>query len=193
MSKPIPAIRADVVLLALLASLPSCGRAGDTDLDPASDEARVVARDSSAPIRTDAASYRLVWDDRGWSATIPFEFTNPAADTLYAVNCNGAIAVALERKEGTAWSTFWVPMMNACLSPPVVIPPGQLHRDTVELWGAPPGGNMGPEFRSADVEGTYRLIWTNLVSHYDDRAAGFGDTVPAAYRHSNDFQLEPGP
>ena len=148
--------------------------------------------DPGAPIQTDRPAYLLVRDDQGWGARIPFEFTNPAPDTLYAINCNGAITLALEKKAASEWEMFWMPMTNACLSPPVVIPPGGAFRDTVDLWGAPPGGNVGPEFRTTDLTGTYRLIWANLVSHYSDGIPQLGDTVPTAYRVSNEFELRPG-
>ena len=73
---------------------------------------------------------------------------------------------------------------------PIVIAPGATYRDTMPIWGviASPGGYS--DFRSADVEGTYRLTWSKLVLHYDDGCDGFGDPVPPIV--SNTFRLRDG-
>jgi hypothetical protein len=110
-------------------------------------------------------------------------------DTLYAVNCNGATSMALEKKEPDGWRVVWAPLINGCLSPPIIIAPGALLEDTLALWGAQPGRNIGPEFTDTAFGGSYRLIWWNLVFHYDPDRSGFGDTVPTKHRTSNELEL----
>jgi hypothetical protein len=144
---------------------------------------------SSVPIRTDTTEYFLGRDARGWGTRIPFRFTNLAADTAYAVNCNRATSIALEKKESTGWRVVWAPITNGCLSAPITIPPGKTFDDSVALWGAPPGGNVGPEFADTVFDGTYRLVWWNLVFHYSAENVPFGDTIPVRYRASNEFSL----
>jgi hypothetical protein len=154
------------------------------------------ARSDDSPVRTDSTAfwtdsvvYHLVRDERGWGARIGYRFRNLAADTVYAVNCNGATSVAVERRVGDGWVTFWAPMLNMCLSPPIAIPPGEVLDASLSLWGAPPGGNVGPEYSDTTFTGRYRLNWWNLVFHYDPDSPGFGDTVPLKYRVSNEFEL----
>jgi hypothetical protein len=149
-----------------------------------------TARKQTTAIETDTSVYTLTRDSLGWGTSIRYSFTNSSADTMYAVNCNGSITVALERKEGTEWQTFWAPLINGCLTPPIVTPPGTGVEARLELWGAPPGGNVGPEFRDTIFDGTYRLVWWNLVTHYNTDSPGFGDTIPLVHRVSNEFTLK---
>jgi hypothetical protein len=171
-----------VTWYALLLAFAACDREAPR-VDAAKDSA------STVPIRTDKTEYTLARDDRGWDTRIPFRFTNLAADTAYAVNCNGATSIALEKKESTGWRVVWAPITNGCLSAPITIPPGKTFDDSVALWGAPPGGNVGPEFADTVFEGTYRLVWWNLVFHYSTENVPFGDTIPVRYRASNEFSL----
>src|SRR5688500_13577977 len=96
-------------------TVPSCSPPAQ---EPAEAESG-AARDSTAPIQTDKTSYVLVRDSLGWGTQMNFRFTNVTTDTLYAVNCNGATSVAVEREDSTGWTTFWAPITNACLSPPI--------------------------------------------------------------------------
>jgi len=150
----------------------------------------VLTRDSSAPIQTDSLSYTLKRDALGWATRIPFTYRNPTADTIYVVNCNRTLAMALEQRAGDAWRTNWHPALPVCLSAPVVIAPGAVYVDTMAIFGAPPGRNVAPEFGDTTFTGTYRLVWHNLVTHYrTDAGANFGGAVPLEYRYSNEFVL----
>ena len=126
------------------------------------------------------------------TTTIPFRFRNPLPDTVYVVNCSRGLATSLERLEAGEWQHYWSPIMLMCLSPPIVIPPGATYRDSARIVGVLPGHNAGPEFGSAEPEGTYRLRWGNLVLHYHDAepGRGFGDPVPEELTVSNAFRLE---
>lgn len=160
--------------------------AGDSVGSPAGGGADTAV---AVAITTDSAVYHLERDERGWGARIGYRFRNLAEDTVFAVNCNGATSVAVERREPGGWATFWAPLVNGCLSPPIVVPPGGTLDSVLSLWGAPPGGNVGPEFNDTIFAGRYRLVWWNLVSHYDARSPGFGDSIPLQYRVSNEFGL----
>jgi hypothetical protein len=48
---------------------------------------------------------------------------------------------------------------------------------------------VSPEFRSADVEGIYRLVLGSVVLDYDVNRQGFGDPVSQDLRTSNEFEL----
>jgi hypothetical protein len=144
------------------------------------------------PLRTDAPSYQLVRDGVGWRTEITAEFLNTYPDTLHAINCNGALTVAVEKREEAGWTTFWAPMTNACLSPPVTVPPGEAITLPLTIWGAPPGSDAGPQFADTTFAGSYRLLWWNLVSGYDATRGDMGDTIPLRYRVSNEFSLAAG-
>ena len=149
----------------------------------------VPTRDKGAPVQTDATTYVLVRDGVGWRTSIAFEFRNIALDTLYIVNCDRATQVALEQQGGGSWSTFWSPVVQLCLSSPIVIPPGATYTDTLSVWGAEPGHNVIPEFPSTDLDGVYRVVWNNVVLHYGTGPQGFGTPAPMQFRYSNAFRL----
>jgi hypothetical protein len=145
---------------------------------------------TTAPIETDTTSFALREDWVGLATEIWIRFENQSVDTLYIVNCRDQLAPALEKRVNDGWETFWLPAVKFCLSPPIVIPPeGELvHR--LGIWGAPPGLNAVPAFKSDEVEGVYRLVMYSVVFHYDEYRPGFGDPVALEYRVSNPFFLD---
>jgi hypothetical protein len=149
-----------------------------------------VDRDTSAPVQTDATFYSLREDGVGLATEIPLSYENQTADTLYIVNCRGQLAAVLEKKVDGGWEEFWWPTLLDCLSPPIVIEPSGVLVDTLHVWGAPPGHNVAPEFKSDDVEGVYRIVMHDVVFNYDSNRTGFGDPVPLEYRVSNLFVLD---
>jgi hypothetical protein len=142
-------------------------------------------------LRTSAESYTLTRRDGGWATSIDFSFTNPLAENVYVVNCRGAVLLGLERWSGDAWERAWSPVELACLSPPIVIAPGETLRHTLPVWGSDPGRNHHPEFTVTPVEGTYRLVWSQPVLRWrgDYVDGAFGDPVPRELRVSNSFVL----
>jgi hypothetical protein len=72
-----------------------------------------------------------------------------------------------------------------------VIERGDSLSASIIVWGALPGGNSAPVFRSADLNGTYRIVLGSVVHNYDSSysAGRFGDPVPVEHRVSNTFQL----
>src|SRR5215216_5973964 len=174
------------LLLAISAlSALTCSRPAE----PANERETLPSRDLAAPIQTDTTSYVLVRKDRGWQTEIPFRFKNVAEDTLYIINCNGAFTVALERKVREEWRLFWSAIINGCFSPPITIAPGDTLFTPWIVWGAAPAGNAGPAFADTTFDGVYRLVWQNILFHYDPQRSALGDSVPVRYRVSNDFVL----
>lgn len=140
-------------------------------------------------ILTDSSAYTLHFDDPGWTTTIGFTY-RAGADTVYIVNCNGAILMHLQKREPEGWTDAWYAEGNACLSAPIVIPPGHVFRGEVLIWGAEPGDTSHSTFRVPEIDGVYRLVWSQAVHHYGPRLGGSGDTIPLAERVSNQFRLE---
>ena len=146
----------------------------------------------AAPIRTDRSAYVFTNGPQGPEATIVATLRAPADRTLYILNCNGASGVTLQRKDGHAWVYSWVIAMNACLSPPIVVPPGGEHTAPIYLHersGAvtdPAGGRM---IRT----GTYRVVWTGVLTAFDPNARGFGPELPLEQRVSGPITIQAPP
>jgi hypothetical protein len=149
---------------------------------------RTIDRDATAAVQTDSLVYHLTrHGDLAYSVGIPFRYRNDTGRTISIVNCHGGLAIALEKRLGGEWQTFYRPVLLMCLSPPIQIQAGEIYGDTARIYGVLPGHNAGPEFASDDLDGEYRLVWSNLVHGYDPDGSGFGELVgPLA---SNPFLL----
>ena len=156
---------------------------------PACESSTGLARDDSRPIQTEALAYELRPDGPGFGVDIPYVFTNRTGSPVYIVNCNGGFALHLERRDGVTWHSVWGPAINGCISAPIVIQPNATFADTLRLWGAPPGSNIAPRFNRADLDGTYRLVWDDVLSAFDPNSYPFGSQISFGDRVSNRFAL----
>jgi hypothetical protein len=185
---------ADVIrIAAVLLLLAAC--AGDVDTKRVETAAPARARVPveplvvpAAPIRTDRSSYVLTNGSQGPEATIVATLRAPADRTLYILNCNGASGLTLQRRTGEAWVWSWVVGMNACMSAPIVVPPGGEHTARIYLHdraGAVPdpvGGKL--------ASGTYRVVWTGVLTSFDPNAGGYGPELPIEQRVSAPIAIE---
>jgi hypothetical protein len=184
-----------IVVLVLLGLLTRCGDASSTQSgDPGTVAPSGVADSQTVatghePIQTDSVFYALRPDGPGWATTIGFSYRNSDSDTVYVVNCNGAILMNLQKRVAGEWIDSWYAEGNDCLSPPVVIPPGEVFRGEIAVWGGEPGNSSFNTFRLTPIDGEYRLLWHRPVYHYNPRQGSFGDTLPLEGRVSNPFTL----
>lgn len=184
---------ADVTRIALICILltAACARNVETPIvqtrttAPAPESAPVVP---AAPIRTDRSSYVLTNGSQGPETTIVATLRAPADQTLYILNCNGASGLSLQRRSGDEWVYSWVAGMNACMSAPIVVPPGGEHTGRLYLHeraGAVPepvGGKL--------VSGTYRVVWTGVLTSFDANAGGYGPELPIEQRVSAPITIQ---
>jgi len=140
-----------------------------------------------APIRTDAAEYRLRPSGVGLEVDIPYVYTNRTGWTVYLENCQRGFALWLDRKVGDEWRRAWSPVQLLCLSEPIVIRNGTTFVDTLHVWGALPGHDTGPAFETDDPSGVYRIVWGSAYSFYADDA--YSSQLPLDARISNEFLL----
>jgi len=147
-----------------------------------------LPRDLEPLLQTEVLEYRLTAESISLTAQIPYTFENRTGASVFLVNCNGDFALLLQRLEGNEWVTRWGPLINSCLSPPIVIDDGELYSDTVYVWGAQHGSNAMPQFRVADPGGTYRILWVDALSSFQNTLP-FGPQIAEAYRVSNSFLL----
>ena len=188
-----------IALVLLLLVLAACARDVETatvetapapveTTEPAPVNTPVVP---AAPIRTDRSSYVLTNGPQGPEATIVATLRAPADRTLYILNCNGASGLTLQRKKGEEWVYSWVIVMSACASPPIVVPAGGEHTGRIYLHeraGAvsdPVGGRL--------VSGTYRMVWTGVLTSFDPNAGGYGPELPMEQRVSAPITIQVPP
>jgi hypothetical protein len=177
----------------LLVVLAAC--AGDVETPPVETTAPATASAPvntpavpDAPIRTNRSSYVVTGGSEGPESTIVATLHAPADQTLYILNCNGATGLTMQRKEGDQWVYGWMITMAACMSPPIVVPPGGEHTGRLllhERAGAVPepvGGRL--------VSGTYRMVWTGVLTGFDSNKEGYGPELPMERRVSAPFTIQ---
>lgn len=174
-------------MLVALALLGGCGP--DAEDAGASREGGGEGSDPAFALRTDSAAYTLRRDGVGWRTSIGYEYRNPGPDTVFVVNCNGDVVMNLQKLGSGGWEDVWLAETNACLSDPIVIPPGEALEGRMSIWGAEPGTPSVSTFATDDFEGEFRLAWHQPVLRYDSDAPNFGQTVPLEERVSNPFTL----
>lgn len=185
-----------IALILVLAAV-SCTRRVEAPPLDAATSGNTSADGNTAPapaaaVRTDRTSYVLTNGPRGPEATIVATLRAPAGQTVYLVNCNGATGTHLQRKVGDAWVAAWAIMMNACLSPPIVVPPGGEHTARIYLHEHS-GGVMEPRGARMIESGTYRVVWTGALSSFDSNAQGFGRELPLEQRVSAPITIQVPP
>ena len=75
-------------------------------------------------IQTEETTYTLVPEGNGLATEIAYTFENRTGGDVYLVNCNGQFGLSLERLENGTWAPMWSPVLQECLSPPIVIEKG---------------------------------------------------------------------
>lgn len=146
----------------------------------------------AAAFQTDALKYHVTVTSHLYEATIGFTFTNPTQAPAYFVNCNGATSFWLEKWTGRGWKPVWVPAIQLCLSPPIVVQPGGTYSRTIHKAAGLPGNNLYPKLEVSEIAGTYRLVWGDVLRSFDPNKYPSGDRLPLEHRVSNRFVLELG-
>ena len=101
--------------------------------------------------------------------TIPVVYRNTTDTYVYLIGCRTPFRPVLEKRVDRKWVSAWVPVEDACLSPPWPIGPGETFRDTVRVFGVRPGYNAAPTF-DTEVPGTYRLVQRLYVDPEGEQA-----------------------
>lgn len=148
----------------------------------------LVTRDTAALFQTDSLAYALRDGGNWYQSTVGVTLTNRTRGPIYIVNCAGGTGLQLEQRVGDQWQRVWSPLLPLCLSPPIVVPVDSIYRTRVEIIGAPQGAKALPQFATVQLSGEYRIVWTGVVSSYQDRNP-FGAPLPLDARVSNRFTL----
>ena len=132
--------------------------------------------------RTGQDRYALTDTAQGVQVEIAFTYANRTGTTVYVRNCNQSAPPGLEKQVDGEWVLAWVPVVNACLSPPIEIPDGFRYSATLGVVGGGPGSNINPQFSVDDLGGMYRLSWWALY--------GSSAELPQPLKVSSEFALD---
>ncbi len=170
-----------VVLVLLALFLAACAAPEDLDPEPGR---------MAAPITTDLERYALGEGPFGPEVRIATTFTAPADTTVYLMNCNEAFSTGLQRQEGGGWVDAWVAETNSCLSPPIVISPGEKHSGVLTVASGADAEVDSRRTAGRIDAGTYRAVWHGLYTSFDPNARPFGEELPLELRVSEPFAIE---
>jgi hypothetical protein len=177
------------ITLVLILMLVACSRRVEAPRVETPTPVKAAISSPAAPIRTDRSHYVLTNGPQGPETTIVATLRAPADRALYIVNCNGATGVTLQRKVGEEWVWAWVISMNACLSPPIVVRAGGEHTAGIYVHERS-GGVVYPNGGRMIESGTYRVVWTGVLTAFDPNARGFGPELPLEQRVSAPITIE---
>ncbi len=142
--------------------------------------------------QTDSAAYTLLSGNYGVAGTIQARLTNSTGESIYFVNCNGNAEATLEKWIDGQWRLAWAPVIQDCLSEPIIVPPGATWDTTIHIFAGPRGSNSYPQFEVEESAGSYRLVWHEVLSSFQDKLP-FGEPLPLGKRISNTFTLDFAP
>lgn len=130
-------------------------------------------------------SHMLREQSGGLDATIPYTYTNRTGDSVFLTNCNGDVSPSIQTRSGERWVDWWSPIMNECLSRPVIIAPGATYRDSLRFHISVQDGSIYQTLIKSRSQGTYRLVWPQALRSFDANRYPFGKRLPLAWRTSN--------
>lgn len=145
--------------------------------------------DSTAPIQTDKSEYKAAISDGIVEFEIPHTFTNQRKGTVYIVNCNNAFALKLQKRAGNGWVDALGFVIPQCLSPAIEIGEGESFVHTIRVQAGLPSGDVEPKFEVDEVEGTYRIVWIDVLKSFNSDTYPFGEQIPLDQRVSNAFEV----
>lgn len=156
---------------------------------PFGEETVALVRDTDAAFQTDRLRYTVASTPSGGiNARMSYVFTNPTPGPVYFVNCKGNTPPLLQKRVDDHWVNVWAPTILDCLSPPIVVPPGEEYRNSVSILAAGPDNNLASKLTADSIPGIYRFVWHDVLSSYDG-SYPFGEPLPLEQRISNRFYL----
>ena len=182
----------------LLVAAVACGPAGQPDPEAEADTAAGPGMVPSEPprLRTAREVYTVRADGPIERVAIPFMYHNARDQRLYHPTCrpNGGeptVAIGLEKLVEGEWKPAWAQALPQCLSEPIVIEPRGVFSDTLEVVLHPQDSLHQPLLTPlVEIDGTYRLVWHDLLTSYDPDSYPFGDPLPLWERISGTFRLQ---
>lgn len=160
-----------VVVLVFLAAALGC------ELEPTGVPA---SPDAYAFGATDASEYQVPTGP-GERVRIGFVYSNRTHATVWIIRCGGP-RPDLQKLVDGEWERATGGLQLDCLTA-VPVEPGAQLRDEMAL--------SRHELEARPIEGTYRLIWREVVWGFEKRTETslFGDLLPLEARVSNTFRL----
>jgi len=141
----------------------------------------------STAIVTSRTEYHAQIEDGTVELQIPHTFTNRTDDTVFVVNCNNAFAIKLQKKVGNEWIDAVGLVIPDCLSPAIEIASGETYNYDLKILAGTPASDNQPKFEVDRIEGTYRIVWSDVLETYSPDQYPFGEPLPLDQRVSNEF------
>lgn len=145
-------------------------------------------REDDAPIQTDRLAYELERIEGRLETSIQYVFTNRGSTAVFIQNCNGATGIALEKRIDGVWTAVWGNVVPQCLSQAIALLPGQTISG--ELLVDADCGCGVPRFETPELEGLYRMVFTEVFDAQTGDGFAAGEPVPVDRRRSNRFALD---
>lgn len=111
---------------------------------------------------------RLQTEDRAYVADVTeqslefqlsFRYINQSGLTAYLHGCYPPQPPAIDKRVDGDWVPVYDPIVLACLSPPAEVGPQTTLHEQVRVVAGFPGSDIGPEWGTEEIAGTYRLRW----------------------------------
>jgi hypothetical protein len=138
----------------------------------------LAGSDAAALAATDSATYHLTGAP-GERLRIGFVYSNRTRARIWIVRCTGPFPQVEKLVDGE-----WVRASGGadldCLRAFPIEAGGQL-RERIDV-------GLG-YFNIEPIQGTYRLVWDDVVWNFDAGSPPFGDLLPKQYRVSNRFDI----
>jgi hypothetical protein len=165
--------------------------AGDSmprGIDPPTRDTSAIDTTAGPELMRTVGEVTMRREGEWYRAVIPYTYTNRTGDSVYLTNCNGDVSPSLQRRVDGKWTGWWYPVMNECLSPPVVIAPGAVYRDSLGIMLGRQDREVYEQLvaaRSLEV----RLDWQQALTSFSAEKYPFGPQLPLEQRVSNAFTL----
>jgi len=163
----------------------------------------VMERDDGGPALM-AEETRVVFDTSGGRirGVVHFRYRNRGPGVAAISEGCGAEQPTLERWDGDRWRAAYATVRLGCLGPPMLVPVGATHRDSIVVDALPigvPPGRLERGRYLVPVPGRYRLTWgVHDAVNLDRKGIGPDNTGPLraeGERTSNELTIvvEPTP
>lgn len=134
---------------------------------------------TDAPITSDSAEYAIRRTDTGFDVRVGLTYRNSHATAVELWACQAEFTQRLERWNGRAWETLFVPLAFSCKAWATVSPAMELSQ-LQHYAGGSPATPFKPTWGASDPSGSYRAVWSVRQG---------GIELPLEQRISNTFRL----
>jgi len=110
-------------------------------------------------LQTEERAYVAEVTESSLEFALTFRYINLSGQVAYLHGCHPPAPPSIDKRIDGEWIRVYSPIVPECLSPPArVEPEASLWQDVTVIAGLP-GQDIGPEWGTEEIVGTYRLRW----------------------------------